>query len=136
MDNQNNAGKLSFAVVSKDEAKMAPYPYVYINDDGTVRELHQSERDYLETAFYPTDGNRPYVKNSYRSKDGWGSIEGFCLRSNVPSNITVLEAPTENPSKTSQKKFLEKQIKLATQKGFEIIENPDGSMTLRRKPKS
>jgi len=33
-----------------------PYPYVHVNADGSARELHPSERRYLETEFKGGDG--------------------------------------------------------------------------------
>jgi hypothetical protein len=51
-----------YAVVSADEAARDPYPYIFIDDDGTARELHAAERAYLEQVFIPFDGGRPYVK--------------------------------------------------------------------------
>jgi hypothetical protein len=136
MDQANNDKSLLFAVVSKDEAKTVPYPYVYVNDNGTVRELHPSERSHLETPFHPADGARPYIKSSFDTRDGWGSISGFCLRFNIPSNIEILEPPLEDPAEASKKMLLAKQIMLAKEKGFEVIENADGTITMRRKPKS
>ena len=124
-----------FAVVSQDEAKTTPYPYVFVNADGTVRELHESERTYLETPFYPTDGARPYVKSSYDQKDGWGGMEGFCPRSVIPSSFDILAAPSEDPTEASKKRLFEKQIRYAKEKGFEVTENADGRLTLRRKPR-
>lgn len=47
-----------------------PYPYVYVVADGTARELHASERQYLETEFKGSDGNMPYVKRTYNELDG------------------------------------------------------------------
>ena len=98
MDQTNGPKKLAFAIVSETEAKSVPYPYVYVNEDGTVRELHPDERSYLETPFHPFDSGQPYTKNSYQKKDGRGRISGFCLRSHIPSNIDILDTPTENPS--------------------------------------
>jgi hypothetical protein len=121
-----------FAVVPQDKAKSIPYPIVFVEDDGTVRELHQSERAYLETPFDPTDGARPFVKSSYKKKDGWGSTEGFCLRSKIPSNISIGEAPLEDPSENTKERFLAKQIKFAKENGFEIIEEADGRVITRR----
>src|SRR5689334_767250 len=74
MSNSRKSSNSQFVIVSSDEAKSEPYPYVYVNDDGSVRELHPSERIYLETSFSPFDGARPYTKDSYVMKDGWGSI--------------------------------------------------------------
>jgi hypothetical protein len=63
--------------------------FVYVNQDGTARELSSDERDYLETEFPPGDGGRPYIKGTYNDRDGWGSISGFLLRRRLPSSITV-----------------------------------------------
>jgi hypothetical protein len=120
------------AVVSQSEAKSTQYPIVFVNDDGSVRELHQSERTYLETPFDPTDGSRPYVKNSHAKKDGWGSVEGFCYRSKIPSDISIGEAPLEDPSENTKERFLAKQIKFAKENGFEVIEEADGRIITRR----
>ena len=48
-----------------------PYPYVHVNGDGTARELHPNERQYLESEFRPGDGAAPYVKSSYAERNGW-----------------------------------------------------------------
>ena len=48
----------------------APYRYVYVIADGTARELHASERQYLETEFSGGDGVMPYIKSSYSERDG------------------------------------------------------------------
>lgn len=42
------------------------FEYVYVDNNGSVRELYSDEIDYLKTMFSPTDGNRPYIKNSYK----------------------------------------------------------------------
>jgi hypothetical protein len=85
-------------VVSADEARRSPYPYVYVNGDGSVRELHEAERSYLEEPFSPFDSGRPYVKTSFDDRDGWGSIQGFCRRSHVPPQLPVAAAPAEDPN--------------------------------------
>src|SRR6478736_4173919 len=35
---------------------------VYINDDGSVRELTEADKKYVDTEFSPFDGARPYIK--------------------------------------------------------------------------
>lgn len=65
------------------------FQFVYINQDGSARELTASEREYLDTDFQGADGGRPYVKSSYESKDGWGSISGFIERRKVPAKIQI-----------------------------------------------
>lgn len=66
------------------------FRYVYINQDGSARELTESEQEYLETDFEGGDSGRPYVKSSYGSKDGWGSISGFIERRKVPSSVPIV----------------------------------------------
>jgi hypothetical protein len=43
------------------------FEYVYIQNDGSVRELDYDEVEYLNTEFSPANGNRPYIKLSYKS---------------------------------------------------------------------
>lgn len=84
-------------VVSPKQAAAELYPFVYVNDDGTVRELHAAEREYLETPFQPYDSSRPAVKSNYESEVAFGSISGFCRRADLPRGIEVAGAPSENP---------------------------------------
>jgi hypothetical protein len=65
------------------------FEYVYINQDGTARELSSDEREYLSQHFHPADSGRPYIKTSYNSQDGWGSQSGFLPRRKLPAWITV-----------------------------------------------
>ena len=124
----------TFAVVDSATALQRPYPYVFVNKDGAVRELHSGERKYLETPFSPFDGGRPYIKKGYDSKNGWKSIEGFCLRSKIPEDLPITDEPNEYPnqlmSKTDQIEFLRKKMN-----GFEITEQSDGTVTAKRVPK-
>ncbi len=96
MEHKNHPTVRSVAEVSEREAKLVPYMYVYVNDDGSARELSPSERAYLETPFHPFDSGRPYVKSSYDKKDGRGRLSGFCLRTQIPSNIEIADAPPED----------------------------------------
>jgi len=121
-----------YAIVEKDRSGVAPYPYVYVNADGTARELHADECDYLETPFSPGDGARPYVKGSYSQRNGWGEISGFLKRSELPSEIVIQAAPLDNPSKPMTRSD---QIQFLRDKGLIVTENPDGSFTAR-KPKA
>lgn len=89
MVSSSNSSQRTFTIVSQTEAKQVPYPYVYVNHDGSVRELRPGERTFLETPFLPGDGGRPAIKHSYSSQNGWGSIRGFCKRSNIPSTVEI-----------------------------------------------
>jgi hypothetical protein len=119
-----------FVFVRKEEAAIEPYPYVYVNDDGMVRELHRVEREYLQTPFSPFDGGRPYVKGSYLAKNGWRNLSGFLLRSQLPAGIEIGAAPVEITNKTLTK---EQSVESLREKGFDVTENGDGTITARRR---
>lgn len=120
-----------FAIVDKVRSSADPYPYVYVNADGSARELHPEERNYLETPFQGADGARPYVKNSYSQRNGWGELAGFLERSELPASVVPQPAPAENPSKPLTRAD---QIQFLRSKGMVVSENPDGTFTAR-KPK-
>ncbi len=63
--------------------------FVYVNQDGSVREPSPAEQAYLSDEFSGGDSGRPYVKERYESRDGWGSLSGFIERRNVPADIAV-----------------------------------------------
>jgi len=119
----------SYATVDGNQARVDPYPYLYVNDDGSARERHANERNYLETPFHPTDGGRPYIKSGYSEKNGWGEIQGYLERSKLPQGIQVHPAPVEDPSKPLT---WEDQIRFFRDKGLEVIENSDGTWTIRK----
>jgi hypothetical protein len=55
---------------------------VYVNEDGSVRELTDAEKTYVETEFSPLDGARPYVKSRYFDRTAWG-LQGYLPRTQV-----------------------------------------------------
>jgi hypothetical protein len=84
-----------YPIVTKDESALEPYPYVYVNADGTVRELNAGEREYLETSFSPFDGGRPFVKESHLEKNGWKNFRGFLQRARLSAEIQIIPDPSE-----------------------------------------
>lgn len=86
-----------YRVVSEEEARERPYPYVYVRSDGKARELRGTERDYLEESFHPADGARPYVKHRFMQRDGWGDLSGFCRRDALPNGVRIFSAGTPDP---------------------------------------
>lgn len=68
------------------------FEYVYVEEDGTVRELDKEEIEYINTEFEPTDGARPYIKNSYEKLTPDNKIWGFLLREKVPRNIPIKDS--------------------------------------------
>jgi hypothetical protein len=53
---------LAFAVVPEKKSTRAPSPCIFIVENGTLREVDEQERKYLEEKFHPADGVRPYSK--------------------------------------------------------------------------
>jgi hypothetical protein len=66
--------------------------FIYVNEDGTARELTSDEMEYLNTEFLPTDGSRPYCKNRYKDRTPDGKIHGFLLRRKLPREIPISES--------------------------------------------
>lgn len=106
-----------------------PYKYVYVEVDGTARELHADERTYLETEFDGADGARPYIKSSYRQRDGWGELSGYLKRSKLPAGISIKPAPAEDPNQPLSRDAYIDDLRA---KGLEVTENRDGTFTTGR----
>jgi len=105
----------------------------YIIPDGSARELHPDECSYLEAPFEIGDGARPYVKDSYLSKNGWGDIKGFLQRSKLPHDTDIHPAPSEGrPTPPSKEEQIQIARQLLRDKGWKLVENSDGTFTARR----
>lgn len=64
-------------------------PYVYIEDDGTARELEPDEVRYLNTEFHGADGARPYIKANYEQLTFDGKMRGYLLRDELPPGSKI-----------------------------------------------
>jgi hypothetical protein len=120
------------AIVSPDAALQNPYPYVFVHGDGTIRELHATEMTYLQTPFSPFDGGRPYIKRAYQSRNAFGSIEGFCLRSEIPAGLVIAPPQDANPNPPLTKANLVELLRQKTS-GFAITERTDGTVSMKRR---
>ena len=69
--------------------KESGFEYVYVEQNGIVRELDKGEIEYLSEKFDPNDGARPYIKTSYKDLTPDGKIVGFIYRNRVPKNIVI-----------------------------------------------
>ena len=69
------------------------FAYVFVEDDGSVRELDDEETEYLSTDFAGADGARPYVKTRYNSIAPDGKMSGFIDRRRVPMGIEIKPVP-------------------------------------------
>jgi hypothetical protein len=108
------------------------YGYVYINQDGSAREVTESERVYLETDFAGGDGGRPYIKPSYGSKDGWGSTSGFIQRRQVPARIPI--ARVASPNLPDEGNCMEDMIADSKAVGDVVEHGADGSVRITPNP--
>ena len=88
-------GEFQFAVVNNDQAKLNPYPYVYIEVDGSYRELLAAEKVYLQEKFHPNDGNRPYVKSRYWQLTPDAKLSGFLFRKKLLRGLKEGKAPKQ-----------------------------------------
>lgn len=75
------------------------FEFVFVEEDGSVRELYDDEKTYLNTKFLPSDGARPYIKSSYdETVIENRKIAGYIRRIRVPKEIHIreVEKPTPN----------------------------------------
>lgn len=105
---------------------------VYVNQDGSVRELTLDERAYVSQAFRGDDGARPYVKSGYDARDGWGSLSGFMSRRDVPRGRVVEPA---NPAYVPiVRNAFRESIEDSRRAGDLVEENADGSVSTTPNP--
>jgi len=79
-----------FALQMRPRRRAEPgFKYVYVEDDGSVRELDTQERKYLTTEFRGADGARPYIKLRYESLTPDGHLRGYLRRRQVPKGIAI-----------------------------------------------
>ena len=107
-------------------AREPGFRFVYVNQDGSARELSPEEQKYLSEEFPGFDSSRPYIKSSYESRDGWGSKSGFIERRRVPARIPILPV---NPEYDAAVKKLDRDGLEYRDEGDLIVKNPDGSIT-------
>jgi hypothetical protein len=105
--------------------------FVYVNQDGAVRELSLDEKKYLSTPFHPCDGARPYIKHSYDQRNGWGSISGFILREKIPHDANVHRV---NPECHEEQADAQQLITDSAAVGDHVTKNADGSITCTPNP--
>ncbi|MGC4072030.1 MAG: hypothetical protein QM760_05850 [Nibricoccus sp.] len=121
---------LAVFLVWKFGPRRAPevgFKFVYVNQDGTARELSPAEQAYLSEEFSGGDSGRPYIKTSYESHDGWGSQSGFIERRRVPSRIRILPV---HPNYDEREKALGIDwLDFHRAVGDVLQNNPDGSTT-------
>lgn len=65
------------------------FEYVFVENDGTVRELDKEDQEYLLEEFSPTDGARPYIKSRYSDLTPDKKQNGFISRRRVPKSVKI-----------------------------------------------
>ena len=77
-------------------AAMPSEALIWVNSDGTARELTDAEKRYVDADFSPFDGARPYIKSHYSQRTKLGDIKGFLHRKEVPDGIPINPASELN----------------------------------------
>jgi hypothetical protein len=65
------------------------FDYVYVDDDGSVRELTTAEEEFLSTAVFPSGEVDRFIKSKYESTTAEGRMAGYLQRRRVPRKIRV-----------------------------------------------
>jgi len=68
------------------------FKYVYVENDGSVREVDTEEQKYLMEDFHPNDGARPYIKTNYWQRTPDNKLHGYLTRIRVPWWIPIKES--------------------------------------------
>ena len=98
-------------------SKVEKFEYVFVENNGIVRELDNKEKEYLNTVFEPFDGSRPYIKSSYKQLTIDNKLSGFLLRKDVPFDIPII---------TTNIRYLETRFPINIQDIGKIIHLPIG----------
>jgi len=70
---------------------------VFIDNDGSARELTEAEKIYVDTEFSPFDGARPYIKSRYDQRNASGELTGYLQRQRLPQDVSIKPAPPPSP---------------------------------------
>jgi hypothetical protein len=70
---------------------------VFIDNDGSARELTDAENTYVDADFSPFDGARPYIKSRYDQRNALGELRGYLPRSLLPHGTPIKPAPPPSP---------------------------------------
>ena len=71
------------------------FDYVYVDDNGNVRELNAAEQEYVATALFPNDDADQFIKPRYESVTADGRLGGYLKRRQLPRQIPVGRAPAD-----------------------------------------
>ncbi len=108
------------------------FRYVYINSDGSVRELSRSEKESFTKKYAFGDTERPYGKDRYDQRDGWGSVSGFIERKRVPASIVIGPVDPDYVRAPFTRELIREMHEYA---GFKVTDSP-GGLTVQKDPNS
>ncbi|NKB48461.1 MAG: hypothetical protein GKS02_03740 [Alphaproteobacteria bacterium] len=109
------------------------FEFVYVNQDGSVRELSPAERTYVSSEFSGGDSGRPYIKSNHKSRDAWGSLSGFIERGELPARTKILPVHPDFDARVKELGFDKLDAHRAA--GDIIETNADGSITCTPNPR-
>ena len=66
---------------------------IWIEEDGSARELTDAEKRHVDAEYSPFDGARPYVKTRHDQVNTLGDLSGYLQRTALPSGVSVGPAP-------------------------------------------
>ena len=65
------------------------FDYVYVDDNGNVRELNSVEEEFVTTAIFPDEDADRYIKYRYESLTTDGRMRGYLRRRQLPAQIHI-----------------------------------------------
>jgi hypothetical protein len=72
------------------------FDYVYVDDDGSARELNAEEDEFVTTTLFPDDQAQFFIKPRYESLGPDGRLRGYLRRRQLPKNASVGPPPSDN----------------------------------------
>lgn len=74
------------------------FDYVYIDDNGSARELNDDEEEYVTTALFLDDDGDFFIKPRYESLNRNGELRGYLRRRQLPRQVPIAAAPIDDLS--------------------------------------
>jgi hypothetical protein len=71
------------------------FDYVYVDDDGSARELNTEEDELVTTTLFPGDDMHFFIKPRYESLSPDGRLSGYLRRTRLPHNAFVGPPPSD-----------------------------------------
>lgn len=75
---------------------------VFVEYDGSAYELTEEDKAYVDTEFARADSGRPYIKDDYEERNGWGLLNGYLPRTKLPESMPVRPASERPPPELRQ----------------------------------